>query len=135
MTTDPTPSSNDVDAECMRGAELVNAGKLAEAAEVFRALCDNAKIAESIRALMAHNLATVYDKMGHTDTAMKTREYATSIVLTPFVFAEETRAAYLYEKGQVQRAAEVWRSLLGLKMLPSDVKARVEYNLAAAMKA
>ncbi|HVT87746.1 MAG TPA: hypothetical protein VHD56_02755 [Tepidisphaeraceae bacterium] len=38
MSSDEPPKPDYVDAECLRGADLVNAGKLPEAAEVFRAL-------------------------------------------------------------------------------------------------
>ena len=123
----------DWESECIRAAELVNQNKLAEAAEIFRTLSSSiGQVPDGARAVMAVNLAVVYDKMGHQDTAIQTYEFAAGIVQSPYLFAEEARATYLHKISRVDEAIEVWESLLGLNPMPHETRQRIGQNLATA---
>ncbi|MBC8109411.1 MAG: tetratricopeptide repeat protein [Anaerolineae bacterium] len=126
------PKTGDPDAACMRGAALVEEGKLHEAAEIFRTLSERTDLADGHRAVMAVNLATVYDKMGHVDTAIQTYEYASTITLRNYVWTEEGRAEYLFKRERYDEAIGVWEHILTLSFLPDEVVKRVEQNLAVA---
>jgi hypothetical protein len=120
----------DVNDQCMRGARLVDEGRLTEAAECFRALADRADIAEGTRCVMAVNLATVYDKMGHVETAIQTYEFASSLMVRGFAWIEERRAQYLFEHDRIDDAIGVWNGILTLPFIGEDVTRRIEQNLA-----
>jgi hypothetical protein len=121
-----------VNDECLRGARLVDEGKLQEAAECFRALADRPDIAEGTRCIMAVNLATVYDKMGHTDPAVETYEFAAGLMVRGFVWIQECRAQFLFEKARIADAIHVWEETLALPFVDDAVLKRVEQNLAVA---
>ena len=118
--------------EIMRGAGLFEAGRLAEAAEVFKRLCEQEELPRSGRAIAAVNLAVTYDKMGHVDHAVATHEYGVGVVTADYVFAQENRAAYLYKVGRVDDAVAVWEHLLTLEFLPPDRAAAFKQNIQTA---
>ena len=133
--TDAQPAESplpDFDNECFRGAKLVDEGKLEEAAEVFRTLSERADLAEGTRCVMAVNLATVYEKMGHLDTAIQTYEYATGLVLRGYTWIEERRAQFLFEHDRAADAIEVWEGILALPFLTDDTVKRIEHNIKTA---
>lgn len=116
----------------MRGAKLVDEGKLTEAAECFRALAERQDLAEGTRCVMAVNLATVYDKMGHVDTAIQTYEYASGLIVRGFAWIEERRAQFLFERDRIDDAIAVWEGILALPFVAEEVAQRCEQNLATA---
>jgi tetratricopeptide (TPR) repeat protein len=103
--------------EITRGAQLFESGQLAEAAAVFRQLCEDPSVPTKGRAIAAFNLATTYDKMGHTDHAVATHEYAVGIVTDDYLFAQEGRAAYLHKIGRLDDAIALWDRLLDLEFV------------------
>ena len=130
--TQPTEPLPDPDDECRRGALLVEEGKLHDAAEIFRTLSARSDVPDGFRTVMAVNLATVYEKMGHVDTAIQTYEYAATIALRNYVWAEEGRAEFLFKHNRIDDAIGVWEHVLTLPFLPDEVVKRVEQNLQVA---
>jgi tetratricopeptide (TPR) repeat protein len=118
--------------EITRGAALFEAGRLAEAAEVFKRLCEQEDLPRTGRSIAAVNLAVTYDKMGHPDHAVATHEYGVGVATTDYVFAQENRAAYLHAIGRVADAIAVWEHLLTLEFLPADRAAAFRQNLDVA---
>ena len=108
--------------EITRGAALFEAGKLTEAAQVFKQLCELEELPAKGRSIAAVNLAVTYDKMGHTDHAVATYEYGVAVVTPDYLFVQQERANYLSKVGRVDEAVAVWRHLLDLEFL-DDVRA------------
>ena len=118
--------------EITRAAGLFEAGKLTEAAEIFKGLAEKETIDPSGRVIAAANLAVTYDRMGHPDHAVSTYEYGVSLVTQGYVYAQERRAEYLFKLGRVDDAIEIWEHLAGLEFIAADWLATVQQKLAAA---
>ena len=118
----------DLDNEILHGAQLFEQGNLTDAAAIFKRLCEREDLPHGIRAIMAHNLATTYDKMGHPDHAIATYEYGVSLAVINYVFAQENRANYLFQRKQYDEAIAVWEHLLGLDFLADDSAAAIRHN-------
>ncbi len=121
------------DDEIMRAAGFFEAGKLAEAAEIFKRLCEQEDLGRAGRMIAAVNLAATYDKMGHPDHAVQTYEYGVSVTTVDYVFAQERRADYLFTLGRVDDAIAVWEHLLALEFLAPDRAEPLRQNLNAAL--
>ena len=120
--------------EITRGAQLFEAGKLSEAAEVFKRLAEMEELGRTGRAIAAVNLAVTYDKMGHTDHAVATYEYGVGVVVSDYLFAQENRAAYLLKIGRVDDAIGVWEHLLDLDFVPQERADAYRKNLDIAIE-
>jgi tetratricopeptide (TPR) repeat protein len=118
--------------EISRGAALFESGKLADAADVFKRLCEQEDLPGKGRAIAAVNLAVTYDKMGHPDHAVATYEYGVGVVTADYVFAQEHRAGYLYTLGRVDDAVAVWSHLLELEFLAPERAAVFRHNVELA---
>jgi hypothetical protein len=118
--------------EITHAAGLFEAGKLAEAAEIFKRLCEQEDASTPGRMIAAHNLAVTYDKMGHPDHAVATHEYGVGLVTSDYAFAQESRAEYLHRIGRIDDAIAVWQHLSTLEFLSEEKAARVRHNLAVA---
>jgi len=122
----------DVDAEILRAAQLFESGNYADAAAIFKQLCEREDLPHGIRAICAHNLATTYDKMGHAEHALGTYEYGVSLTVINYVFAQENRANYLFQLKRYDEAIAIWEHLLTLDFIAEDRAAGVRHNLGAA---
>ncbi len=122
----------ELEAEMIRAAQIFEQGNYAEAAAIFKRLCEREDLSHGVRAVLAHNLATTYDKMGHPDHALATFEYGVSLVVTDYVFAQENRANYLFQRQQFDEAIHIWDHLLALDYLPADRAAAIRHNLDQA---
>src|SRR4051794_996081 len=118
--------------EITHAAGLFEAGQLAEAAEIFKRLCEQEELATAGRVIAAYNLATTYDKMGHADHAVATHEYGVGLVTNDYAFAQERRADYLYRIGRTADAIAVWQHLATLEFLSPENAERVRHNLEVA---
>ncbi len=118
--------------EITRGAALFEAGKLAEAADVFKGLCERQDLDNKGRAIASVNLAVTYDKMGHADHAVATYEYGVGAMTDDYVFAQEHRASYLFKLGRTDEAVAVWEHLLDLEFLAPDRADAFRQGLEAA---
>lgn len=118
--------------EITRGAALFEAGNLAEAADVFKGLCELQELGNKGRAIAAVNLAVTYDKMGHADHAVAAYEYGVGVMTEDYVFAQEHRASYLFKLGRVDDAVAVWEHLLDLEFLAPDRAEGFRQSLDAA---
>jgi tetratricopeptide (TPR) repeat protein len=123
---------DDVNAEIVRAAELFEKGSLADAAAIFKQLCEREDIPHGVRAVCAHNLAMTYDKMGHPDHALATFEYGVSLTVINYVFAQENRANYLFQRKRFDEAIGIWEHLLALDFLAEDRAAGIRHNLEQA---
>jgi tetratricopeptide (TPR) repeat protein len=121
--------------EITTGAALFEAGRMAEAAEVFKRLCEKEDLARTARSIAAVNLAVTYDKMGHPDHAVATYEYCVGVATIDYVFAQEQRADYLQKLGRVDDAVRVWSHLLDLEFLAPDRAQAIRQKLEAAGRA
>src|SRR4051812_26203135 len=118
--------------EITHAAGLFKTGRLAEAAEIFKRLCEREDLGSAGRVIAAHNLATTYDKMGHPDHAVATHEFGVGLVTSDYAFAQENRADYLHRIGRTEEAVAVWQHLLTLEFLDTERAERVRHNLGAA---
>jgi tetratricopeptide (TPR) repeat protein len=118
--------------EISRGAALFESGRLAEAAEVFKRLCEQEDLPRMSRSIAAVNLAVTYDKMGHPDHAVATYAYGVGVVTADYVFAQAERAAYLHRIGRVEEAVALWEHLLDLEFLDAERAAAFRQNVAVA---
>jgi tetratricopeptide (TPR) repeat protein len=119
--------------EITRGAQLFESGKLAEAAELFKRLAEKEDLGRAGRAIASVNLAVTYDRMGHPDHAVAAYEYGVGVVVTDYVFAQEHRAAYLFNIGRIDDAIGVWEHLLDLDFLPQQRADAFRQSLDAAI--
>jgi pentatricopeptide repeat protein len=120
--------------EITQGAALFESGKLAEAAAIFKRLCEDEKLPGMGRAIAFVNLAVTYDKMGHPDHAVAAHEYGVGAVVGDYVFAQDNRASYLFKIGRVDEAIEIWEHLLDLDFVPQDKADRIRHNLDVAIE-
>ena len=118
----------DLDNEILHGAQLFENGNLTDAAAIFKRLCEREDLPHGIRAIMAHNLATTYDKMGHPDHALGTLEYGVGLTVINYVFAQENRANYLFKLQRYDEAIAIWDHLLALDFLAADRAAAIRHN-------
>ena len=121
--------------EITRGAALFEAGKLTEAAQVFKQLCELEELPAKGRSIAAVNLAVTYDKMGHPDHAVATYAFGASVATGDYVFAQEHRAAYLAKVGRTDEAVAVWEHLLDLEFLAPDRAQSFRQQVEAASAA
>lgn len=121
----PAPSWQD---EMTHAAHLFEAGQLADAAAIFKRLCEREDLSNGIRAMLAHNLATTYDKMGHPEHAISTHEYGVSLAVRDYVFAQQNRAAYLAGIGHNDEAIAIWEQLLTLDFIADTSAEAIRRN-------
>lgn len=121
--------------EITRGAEFFEAGKYAEAAEVFRGQCEKSDLARTGKIIAAHNLATTYDKLGHTDHAIQTHEFSVATATEDYEFAQSHRAEYLHKLGRNDEAIAVWNDLLRLEFIPPDHAEAYRKNISTSQVA
>lgn len=124
----------DFAAEITQAAHLFESGKLADAAAIFKRLCEDEKLPGMGRAIASVNLAVTCDKMGHPDHAVAAYEYGVGAVVGDYLFAQDNRASYLFKIGRVDEAIEVWEHLLGLDFVPQDKADRIRHNLDVAIE-
>lgn len=123
------------DDEARRAAELFEQGDHIGAAQIFASICNGTEAGEFDRAVMGVNLATVYGRLGRVDDALASYDFSIALVLRPYVFIQESHAAFLLEKGLRDEAIAVWEHLLGFPQLAEDRRAAIEQNLATARAA
>ena len=110
-------------------ANLFEAGELADAAAIFKRLCEREDLSNGIRAMLSHNFATTYDKMGHPEHAISTHEYGVSLALRDYVFAQQNRAAYLAGIKRNDEAIAIWEQLLALDFIADTSAEAIRRNI------
>jgi Tfp pilus assembly protein PilF len=121
--------------QIMEGAKFFEEGQYAQAAEVFLKLCERADAPSDERAFMGMNLAVTYDKMGHTEQAAESYEFAAGMAMRSYVNVQERRAAYLYENDRKDEAIAVWEHLISLDLLMPERQEIIKHNLNQARSA
>lgn len=122
----PAPTWQD---EMTRAANLFESGNLADAAAIFKRLCEREDLSNGVRAMLAHNLATTYDRMGHPEHAISTHEYGVSLAMRDYVFAQQNRAAYLAGIKRADEAIAIWEQLLTLDFLADQSADTIRRNI------
>ena len=119
----------DFSSEISRAAGLFEAGKLVEAAEIFRQLSTKEDLDRTGRIIATINLAVTYDKMGHADHAVSTYEYGMGIATEDYLLAQGNRATYLHKIGRVKEAVRIWEHLLTLEFLSPEREKAYRHNI------
>ncbi len=118
--------------QAREAARLFEQGDAAAAAAMIAEICENPELVDQDRMLMNVNLATIHDRLGHEDQVLAAYDRAIALSIKPYVFVQESHAAYLFQHGHRHDAVAIWEHLLSFEQLAEDRRAAIEHNLRIA---
>ncbi len=118
--------------DCRLAAEMFEKGDHAGAAAMFRGICARTDLGQTDKALMYINLATVCEKMGRHDDALKAFDEARAQSLQCYFYVQQSRGVFLIRVGRSAEAIPLFEDLLRNPALTGDYRVGSEENLRLA---
>lgn len=121
----------DYESRAKQVAAYVDAGNFSDALKVLQSLLDS-DISDLDKSMMSINMAVVYEKMEQPERALEWYDRGISFeALYLRFFVLESKGAYLYKLGRLQKSIDIYQELSEQSFLTEVDKLRMQQNIHA----